>query len=110
MFTQLSRLPNQLIQALSIDDSHTVGVRVRAVTIPASMGRPFVTNFCSDRANTKGSTGRMQGLKMVSTPPKYTRNTMVMELAMLPRSYKTGAGAITLQKSAQAAAPENETG
>jgi hypothetical protein len=99
MFTHLSCLPNQLIQALSIDDSRAVGVRVRAVAIPASMGRPFVTNFCSDRANTKGSAGRIQGLKMVSTPPKYTKNTMVMELAMLLPTQKTGAEAITLQKS-----------
>jgi hypothetical protein len=32
----------------------------------------------SERANTKGSTGMMHGLKMVKTPPKNTANTSNM--------------------------------
>jgi hypothetical protein len=40
--------------------------------MPASMGNPLVANRRSDRANTKGSTGNMHGLKIVSTPPKNT--------------------------------------
>ncbi len=37
---------------------------------PISMGRPLCTNLRSARANTNGRTGRMQGLTMVSTPPR----------------------------------------
>jgi hypothetical protein len=38
--------------------------------MPISKGRPLLTNGRSARAKTKGSTGRMHGLKMVRTPPR----------------------------------------
>ena len=38
--------------------------------MPISIGSPLSTNGRSARANTKGSTGRMQGLRIVSTPPR----------------------------------------
>jgi hypothetical protein len=38
--------------------------------MPSSSGRPLFRNGWSPRANTNGSTGRMQGLRMVSTPPR----------------------------------------
>ncbi|MNV43957.1 hypothetical protein D3C71_1356930 [compost metagenome] len=38
--------------------------------MPISSGRPLRRNGRSERANTNGSTGRMQGLRMVSTPPR----------------------------------------
>ena len=37
---------------------------------PTSIGKPLLTNVRSARAKTKGRTGRMQGLTMVSTPPR----------------------------------------
>jgi hypothetical protein len=50
----------------------------KAAAIPSSMGKPFVKNPRSERANTKGSTGKMHGLKMVRTPPKNTiRNRII---------------------------------
>jgi hypothetical protein len=42
-------------------------------------------NFFSERAKTKGNTGSMQGLKMVSTPPKNTNMTIAMRgILLLP--------------------------
>jgi hypothetical protein len=38
--------------------------------MPTSSGNPLRRNGRSERANTKGSTGRMHGLRMVSTPPR----------------------------------------
>ena len=55
-----------------------VAIPAKVAAIPASMGNPFVRNLCSERANTKGSTGSMHGLNMVSTPPKNTKRTTVM--------------------------------
>jgi hypothetical protein len=48
----------------------SVAMPVKASAIPSSIGRPCERNGRSARANTKGSTGRMQGLRMVSTPPR----------------------------------------
>ena len=39
--------------------------------MPASSGRPLLRKGWSERAKTNGSTGRMQGLKMVRMPPRY---------------------------------------
>ena len=41
----------------------------KVIAMPANSGRPLFTNGWSARAKTKGSTGRMQGLTMVSAPP-----------------------------------------
>jgi hypothetical protein len=41
--------------------------------MPARRGRPLLRNGSSALANTKGITGRMQGLMMVKTPPKNAR-------------------------------------
>ena len=38
--------------------------------MPRSIGSPRRRNGWSARANTNGSTGRMQGLAIVSTPPR----------------------------------------
>jgi hypothetical protein len=38
--------------------------------MPATNGSPLRRKGWSDLAKTKGSTGRMQGLTMVSTPPR----------------------------------------
>ena len=42
----------------------------KVIAIPPSSGRPLFTNGWSARAKTKGSTGRMHGLTMVSAPPR----------------------------------------
>ena len=44
--------------------------RAKVSAMPASSGRPLLAKGWSARAKTKGSTGRMQGLTMVSTPPR----------------------------------------
>ena len=38
--------------------------------MPISIGNPDFKNGRSARANTKGSTGKMHGLMMVSMPPR----------------------------------------
>jgi hypothetical protein len=43
--------------------------------------RPLPMNGRSDRTNTNGSTGRMQGLMMVRTPPRRARSNRVMSVA-----------------------------
>src|ERR1700761_7931892 len=46
--------------------------------MPSSNGRPLRTNGWSERAKTNGSTGRMHGLRTVSTPPAYaSRNSSI---------------------------------
>jgi hypothetical protein len=47
-----------------------VATPAKVAAIPASIGRPLMINGLSGRANTKGRTGRMQGLTIVSTPPR----------------------------------------
>ena len=47
----------------------SVAIAAKAIAMPASKGRPCDLNGRSARANTNGSTGRMQGLRIVSTPP-----------------------------------------
>ena len=47
----------------------SVATTAKVSAMPSSSGRPLLTKGCSARANTKGSTGRMQGLRMVKTPP-----------------------------------------
>jgi len=46
--------------------------------MPSSIGRPLLTKGWSARAKTKGSTGRMHGLMIVSTPPTYDRTNRIM--------------------------------
>ncbi len=41
----------------------------KVIAMPSNSGRPLRTKGWSERANTNGSTGRMHGLRMVSTPP-----------------------------------------
>jgi hypothetical protein len=62
----------------------SVAIAAKVMAMPANMGRPLVRNFCSERANTKGSTGKMQGLRMVSTPPRNTKITIVMAWNLTP--------------------------
>ena len=42
----------------------------KVIAMPASSGRPLRRNGRSARAKTNGSTGRMQGLRMVRMPPR----------------------------------------
>ena len=48
----------------------SVATAAKVSAMPASSGRPVLTKGWSARAKTKGSTGRMQGLTIVSTPPR----------------------------------------
>ncbi len=48
----------------------SVATSAKVAAMPASMGSPLSTKGRSARANTNGSTGRMQGLRIVSTPPR----------------------------------------
>jgi hypothetical protein len=52
------------------------------------MGNPLLANRRSERENTKGSTGKMHGLKMVSTPPKKTNAAKAMKTVSLPTPTK----------------------
>ncbi len=47
--------------------------------MPSSIGRPLLTKGWSARAKTNGSTGRMHGLMIVSTPPTYARTNRIMD-------------------------------
>ncbi|MCY1412851.1 hypothetical protein D9M71_282690 [compost metagenome] len=47
-----------------------VATRVKVNAMPPSSGPPLRQNGSPVRANTNGSTGRMHGLRMVSTPPR----------------------------------------
>src|SRR5438309_384093 len=51
----------------------TVATAAKVSAMPARRGRPFLRNGRSARAKTKGSTGRMHGLRIVSAPPTYAR-------------------------------------
>src|SRR5260370_16164910 len=55
-----------------------VAMPANVTAIPANRGNPLVRNVCSYRAKTNCNTGRMQGLNMVSTPPRNTRSTNVI--------------------------------
>src|SRR5262245_66352489 len=46
--------------------------------MPASVGSPLRTKERSARANTNGTTGRMHGLTIVSTPPTYATTNRSM--------------------------------
>ena len=48
----------------------SVATTAKVAAMPASKGRVLRAKLRSARANTNGSTGRMQGLTMVSTPPR----------------------------------------
>ena len=48
----------------------SVATAAKVSAMPNSIGNPLRTNGRSARANTKGRTGRMQGLTMVRTPPR----------------------------------------
>jgi hypothetical protein len=47
----------------------SVATPAKLIAMPSNSGRPLRTKGWSERANTNGSTGRMHGLRMVSTPP-----------------------------------------
>ena len=47
-----------------------VATAAKVSAMPTSIGAPLRRNGRSARANTNGSTGRMHGLRMVSTPPR----------------------------------------
>jgi len=48
----------------------SVATAANVAAMPTRIGRPLPMNRRSDRANTNGSTGRMQGLMIVRTPPR----------------------------------------
>ena len=48
----------------------SVATAANVSAMPASIGNPLRRNGRPAPANTKGSTGRMQGLRMVRTPPR----------------------------------------
>jgi hypothetical protein len=48
----------------------SVATAAKVTAMPTSIGNPLRTKGRSALANTKGRTGRMQGLTMVRTPPK----------------------------------------
>src|ERR1700716_4159081 len=56
----------------------SVATAANVSAIPANKGRPLLRKGWSARAKTKGSTGRMHGLRMVSMPPRNTRATSVI--------------------------------
>ena len=63
--------PNWLADSIQPPPSvATAPVNEKASTMPISNGRPLRTNGAPVRENTKGRTGRMQGLTIVSTPPR----------------------------------------
>jgi hypothetical protein len=47
-----------------------VATPAKVIAMPAKSGKPLRRNGRSARANTNGSTGRMQGLRMVRMPPR----------------------------------------
>ena len=64
-------------------DQLTVGMKL-AQPLFGRTGRLLLTNGWSDRAQTKGSIGRMQGLRMVSAPPRYAMRRRSMEKSSVP--------------------------
>jgi len=48
----------------------SVATPAKLSTMPTSKGKPLRTKGWSTLAKTKGTTGRMQGARMVSTPAK----------------------------------------
>jgi len=52
----------------------------KVTAMPARSGRPLLRNGWSERAKTKGRTGRMHGLRMVRMPPAYARKNKSMWL------------------------------
>ncbi len=51
---------------------------VKVAAIAASKGNPVRAKDRSTRVKTKGNTGKMQGLTMVSAPPRYASRNMIM--------------------------------
>ena len=56
----------------------SVATIAKVAAIPASIGSVLRMKLPPARANTNGRTGRMHGLTMVSTPPKYASRTISM--------------------------------
>jgi hypothetical protein len=54
------------------------------MAMPINMGSPLVENLRSARVNTNGSTGKMHGLKMVSTPAKNTMQARITNSSAPP--------------------------
>ena len=52
--------------------------------MPTSIGRTLLRNGWPNRANTNGSTGRMQGLRIVSRPSTKARIKTLMTVAWIP--------------------------
>src|SRR5579863_5899234 len=50
----------------------------KVAAIPSSSGSVLRAKGCSLRASTKGTTGRMQGLRMVRAPPAKARTARIM--------------------------------
>jgi hypothetical protein len=50
-----------------------VATAAKVAAMPISMGKPRRKKDLSELAKTKGSTGRMHGLAMVSAPPRKAR-------------------------------------
>jgi hypothetical protein len=60
-----------------------LATRVKVKAMPASRGRPDLRKGRSERAKTKGRTGRMQGLSMVRMPPRYAIANKSIEINIL---------------------------
>jgi hypothetical protein len=75
-----------------------LATRAKVIDIPASSGKPLLRKGWSERAKTNGSTGRMHGLKIVRTPPRYAksnRNICLPCSFRLPREDRPGSNEIT---------------
>jgi len=64
----------------------SIATPANATTIPASMGKVPLAKGCPARVNTNGSTGRMQGLTIVNSPPRKatTKSTMMFLCSAAP--------------------------
>ena len=58
------------IQPATPAPTTSIATSANVIAMPSSIGSPARRNGWSARANTNGSTGRMHGLRMVSTPPR----------------------------------------
>src|SRR5215472_3737476 len=55
-----------------------VAIAANVTAMPTNIGRPLFAKERSTRANTNGSTGRIQGLAMVRTPPRKANTNKVI--------------------------------
>src|SRR5580658_3167894 len=61
----------------------SVATPAKVSAMPISSGSVLVANERPPRANTNGSTGRMQGLTIVSAPPRNAKRARIIEIYLL---------------------------